>query len=67
MTNNKFFQLNKLFMYKRTTKMDNIDFNVIEDMPEDKQVGYPFDPVTRDDFSGMTMQEFAEIMQKNLK
>lgn len=49
-------------MYKRNETMDGIDFNIIEGMDEQQARNWfngTDDPVTRDDFSGATMQEMA--------
>lgn len=54
-------------MYKINKTMEGIDFNIIEDMPE-RQMNDWFkgteDPVTRDDFSGATMQEMADFIAR---
>ena len=54
-------------MYKINKTMEGIDFNIIEDMPE-RQMNDWFkgteDPVTRDDFSGATMQEMVDFIAR---
>ena len=51
-------------MYKRSTNMEGIDFNIIDGMDEQQARNWfngTDDPVTRDLLSGATMQEMANF------
>lgn len=53
----------QLFMIKTVEHMEGIDFNIIKGMDEQQAKDWfkGTDPVTRDDFSGATMQEMADF------